>query len=336
MIDHLMRVLRTRPVKWTIVTLVIPLLDWLLAPAVICSALLMKAIRRVGVYRMTLSRAIFFRLGVFPIRDHYYEPMFNPAHLRRPLDEDRLLPGIDFNVQEQLFLLRRFAWADELSRIPKDAGGAKQYYYHNDNFGPGDAEYLYCLIRLIKPRQIIEIGSGFSTLMARNAIAANLSEDRSYDCRHVCIEPYEMGWLETLDGVEVVRDVVQKVDRSLFLGLGKDDILFIDSSHVIRPQGDVVCEYLEILPSLRSGVWVHIHDIFTPKDYPSVWVKDQVRIWNEQYLVEAFLTSNADFKIMAALNYLKHHHAQAMATRLPVLAAEIDRCEPASLWIARR
>ena len=336
MTEYLLRFLRNKAVKWTVVTLVVPALDWLLAPVVFCSALLLKAIRRVGVYRMTVSRAIFFRVGVFPIRDHYYEPMFNPARLRRPLDQDRLLPGIDFNVQEQLGLLEKFSCAGELTRIPKAATAGHRYYYHNDNFGPGDAEYLYSLIRLIRPRRIIEIGSGFSTLMARNAIAANLLEDGVYQCQHVCIEPYEMGWLEQLDGVEVIRDVVEEADRNLFLELAANDILFIDSSHVVRPQGDVVCEYLEILPILKSGVLVHIHDVFTPKDYPAIWVKDQVRIWNEQYLVEAFLTANRDFKIIGALNFLKHHYPEKIARVLPVLAEERDRCEPTSLWIARR
>ncbi len=113
-------------------------------------------------------------------------------------------------------------------------------------------------------------------------------------------------------------------------------MLFIDSSHMIRPQGDVVCEYLEILPTLKRGVFVHVHDIFTPRDYPAIWVKDQVRFWNEQYLVEAFLTGNRDFKIVGALNFLKHHHSDEIKRRFPALAAEFDASEPGSLWIERR
>jgi len=74
--------------------------------------------------------------------------------------------------------------------------------------------------------------------------------------------------------------------------------LFIDSSHIIRPQGDVLFEYLEILPILNAGVFVHIHDIFTPKDYLSEWILDGKVFWNEQYLLEAFLSFNTCFKIM--------------------------------------
>jgi len=332
----LMRVARTKAFRWLIVRMIVPVLDILLAPLVVACALLMKSIRRVGVYRMTLSRSIFFRVGVFPIRDHYYEPLFNPARLRRPLDQDRALPGIDFNVEEQLEWLRKFTFAGELVRFPVTAVGAHQYQYDNPNFSRGDAEYFYSLIRLVKPRRIVEVGSGFSTLVAREAITANLMENEAYRCRHVCIEPYEMAWLEELGGVEIVRGVVEEMDRSLFASLEADDMLFIDSSHMIRPQGDVVCEHLEILPTLKRGVFVHVHDIFTPRDYPALWVKDQVRFWNEQYLVQAFLSGNRDFKIVGALNFLKHHHADEIKASFPVLAAEFDACEPASLWIVRR
>ncbi len=161
-------------------------------------------------------------------------------------------------------------------------------------------------------------------------------ENDAYRCRHVCIEPYDMAWLEELRDVEIVRELVEEMDRSLFASLEANDMLFIDSSHMIRPQGDVLCEHLEILPALKRGVFVHVHDIFTPRDYPAIWVKDQVRFWNEQYLVEAFLTGNRDFKIVGALNFLKHHHADEIKRRFPLLAAEFDACEPASLWIVRR
>lgn len=127
--------------------------------------------------------------------------------------------------------------------------------------------------------------------MAIEALKKNRDEDPSYNCEHVCIEPYEMPWLETVD-VSVVRKKVEEVELEFFSQLQKNDILFIDSSHVIRPQGDVVFEYLELLPSLNIGVVVHIHDIFSPKNYLAEWLQDDVRFWNEQYLLEAFLSHN--------------------------------------------
>jgi hypothetical protein len=125
---------------------------------------------------------------------------------------------------------------------------------------------------------------------------------------------------------------VEEVDSGIFSDLGKNDMLFIDSSHVIRPQGDVVTEYLEILPILRSGVIVHVHDIFSPRDYPKEWIVDSMLLWNEQYLLEAFLTNNDRWSIMAALNLLKHREFDAIKRVCPYLTK--DR-EPGSFYIQR-
>lgn len=96
-----------------------------------------------------------------------------------------------------------------------------------------------------------------------------------------------MTWLEEV-GVSVVRKKVEEVELSFFSRLQGNDILFIDSSHIICPQGDVLFEYLELLPSLNKGVIVHVHDIFSPKNYLKQWLQDEIWFWNEQYLLEAF------------------------------------------------
>lgn len=312
---------------------VIPLGDLLLSPFVLLAAVLMKLVRRVGVYRMHISHAILRKVGVFPIRDHYYEPMFHPRHLRAPLDSVRSLPAIDFNEREQLELLGKFHYAAELERFPHARSGPG-FYFDNPNFGPGDAEYLYSAIRHFKPACILEIGSGFSTLIAAAAVAANRSEQPGYRCAIRCIEPYEMHWLEEVEGVEVIRSHVEDAPDALVSALARNDILFIDSSHVIRPQGDVVREYLELLPLLKSGVLVHLHDIFTPRDYPERWVVDEVRLWNEQYLFEAFMCGNRDFRIIGALNDLAHRHPQALAACFPAFRAA-PAWAPRSMWLAR-
>ncbi len=105
-----------------------------------------------------------------------------------------------------------------------------------------------------------------------------------------------------------MRQKVKDVDVVFFSALEENDILFIDSSHMIRPEGDVLFEYLELLPTLKPGVLVHVHDIFTSRNYPREWLQDEVRMWNEQYLLEAFLTHNRNWKIIGALNYLRHNH----------------------------
>ena len=214
------------------------------------------------------------------------------------------------------------------------SGGKISYYYDNSYFESGDAEFFYSMIRHLKPRTLVEVGSGFSTLMAVEAIAANRREDPDYACRHVCIEPFERPWLQELR-VELIRTPVERCDRALFLEMAANDILFINSSHVIKPQGDVLCEYLEILPALQPGVFVHIHDIFTPRDYLPDWLIEKNLFWNEQYMVEAFLSFNADFEIVGALNYLTHHHPDELAARFPVFARQAQSREPGSLWLRR-
>jgi predicted O-methyltransferase YrrM len=327
--------LRQRYIKGFIVTVLIPLADVVLSPITLLAALWLKLIRRVGVYRMKVSRALFNRVGVFPIRDHYYEPAFNPRHLREPLSRDRFLPGLDLDADGQLELLARFDYARELDEFPRAPAGPGEFYYDNPNFPPGDSEYLYSMIRLFKPRRILEVGSGFSTLIMLKAIAANVREAPGYRCELRCIEPYEMGWLDALAGVEVIRRRVEDVEMDAVERLEAHDILFIDSSHVIRPQGDVLRLYLEFLPVLKPGVLVHIHDIFTPRDYPEGWVIDEVRLWNEQYLLEAFMACNARFRVIGALNFLENHHPDRLAEKLPVFR-EKGRCNPGSFWLQCR
>jgi hypothetical protein len=314
----------------------VPIIDLFLAPLVLLATVLMKLIRKLGIWRMPIAKRIFNRVGVYPILDHYYEPMFNhPSHLFRSLRDDRHLPGIDMNEPAQLELLARFDYAEELKRLPKTPSDAKSFYYGNPNFVHGDAECLYSIIRLYKPKRIIEVGSGYSTMMAREAIKQNLREDANCRCRHICIEPYEMGWLNEVSGIEVLQQRVEQMDKQIFLELEESDILFIDSSHVIRPQGDVLCEFLEILPTLQSGVLVHIHDIFTPRDYPEEWLINQVKFWNEQYLLEAFMSCNTHFKIIAALNFLRHRYPVKLAEKFPMLGEKLDSAEPGSFWIQK-
>jgi predicted O-methyltransferase YrrM len=309
------------------------LIDIALIPVVATASLALRLVRQTGFGRMPLTLKVFRKVGIYPVLDHYYEPLFNPAHLRKPLSEDRELSGIDWNVAEQLDLLKRFNFNDELTAFPIERQADHEFFYRNGFFESGDAEYLYNMIRLFKPKRIFEIGSGRSTLLAASAIKANRGEDPAYQCEHLCIEPYEVEWLEEL-GVTVVRKPVELIDTSLFGQLEENDILFIDSSHMIRPQGDVLFEYFEILPILRSGVLIHIHDIFSPKDYLEEWIQSGC-FWNEQYLLEAFLSYNSQFKIVGALNFLKHHYPDELTAACPVLGQQLESREPGSFWLKR-
>ncbi|RJX20280.1 MAG: class I SAM-dependent methyltransferase [Desulforudis sp.] len=310
---------------------ILPVIDLLLAPFVYLSARILKKIRRIGVRRLPVCKNSLMKIGVFPILDHYYEPQFDYRKTKQPFSQDRKLPGLNLNVAEQLKMLSTFSYGHELADLRHGEAAAQGFCLDNINFKSGDAEYWYQIIRSIKPSRIFEVGSGNSTLIALRAINANQMESPSYRCKHVCIEPYEMPWLEK-SGVTVIRQKVEDLDIRFFSELEANDILFIDSSHVIRPQGDVLFVYLELLPTLNKNVIVHLHDIFTPRNYLKEWLETDVKFWNEQYLLEAFLTHNANWKIIGALNYLHHHHYEQLKLVTPFLTPER---EPGSFYIQK-
>ena len=305
--------------------------DVLLFLFVFLAAWLLKNIRRAGVNNLPICKSALMKIGVFPIRNHYYEPKFDHRKTKQPFSQDRALPGIDWNTANQLKVLETLIFSQELAELPTKKPSSLDFYFNNGAFESGDAEYWYQLIRSIKPAKIYEVGSGNSTLMAIKAIRKNQKEDAGYHCKHVCIEPFEMPWLEET-GASVIRKKIEDIEPDFFSDLEENDILFIDSSHVIRPQGDVLFEILELLPTLKKGVIVHVHDIMSPKDYPKSWLADEVRFWNEQYLLEAFLSNNSAWKIIGALNYLHHHHFEKLKSVAPYLTP--DR-EPGSFYIQK-
>jgi hypothetical protein len=151
---------------------------------------------------------------------------------------------------------------------------------------------------------------------------------------HLCIEPYEQPWLERA-GARVLRQRVEKLGPELFSALEAGDVLFIDSSHIIRPGGDLLFLYQRVLPQIKPGVYVHIHDIFSPREYPEQWLNKEKRFWNEQYLLEALMCENSSFRVVAALNMLSQEHREKLAAALPIYQREADSVTPAAFWIQR-
>jgi len=301
-------------------------------PLSFISAVWLKNVRRAQ-NRLPLSKRVLKYVGVLPVIHHYYEPVVYSEDLARPLSDERDIPGLDMNIQGQLDLLDQFKFNEDLADLPIEEQTTGKFYFQNQWFESGDAEILFNMIRHLKPKRIIEVGGGYSTLMIQHAVAKAIAEDDSYACSHTCIEPYEQQLLD-FTGVNLIRERVETLDIELFRSLGQNDILFIDSSHVIRPQGDVVFELLQILGTLNKGVYVHLHDIFTPRDYPEEWVLQDSKLWNEQYLLEGFLAFNQQFTVVAALNHLFHHHYGTLAGVCPTLTPDIH-LEPRSFWITR-
>lgn len=289
----------------------------------------MLIFRKIGGHKLFLSKSILKKVGIFPLTSNYYEPSFNFDNLKKNLSEKRNLPGINFNIENQIKNLKQLDYKKELENLNlKNNSPNFNFNIDNNFFEAGDAEIYYQMIRYHKPKKIIEIGSGQSSLIAMEAINNNKQID-NFITELTCIEPFENKWLEKND-IRVIRKKVEEIDTDIFTDLSKGDILFIDSSHVIKPQGDIVKIFLEILPKLKSGVIIHIHDIFSPRDYLENWLKIENRFFNEQYLLEGMLDNSSRYKIMLSLNLLKYDFYKELKNVCPYLN---DRSEPSSFYM---
>ncbi len=236
---------------------------------------------------------------------HYYSPICNPDDLARhyrapddvrgPVD----LAGIDIRMAEQRALWN--SWRDILTEYPFTPEPQPGFRYHskNRNFDVGDATVLYCMLRHLKPKRMIEVGSGYSSACALDTIERHLGNS----VQNCFVEPYpallkSMLKPGDLERLTIVASPVQEVSTGLFEALGDGDILFIDSTHIVKTGSDVVHEIFQILPRLKPGVVVHFHDVHYPFEYPREWVMERNYSWNEVYALRAFLMYNAAFEVM--------------------------------------
>lgn len=189
-----------------------------------------------------------------------------------------------------------FREATERFSRPRDS----EYSYLNDYFSSPDAEVGYALVRNLRPHRLIEVGSGNSTLLFRAAI-----RDGGLSTELVSIDPAPRRAMEHAADRVVKRRLEQVPAGEITNALGANDILFIDSSHDVRTGSDVVELFLNIIPSLKKGVVVHIHDIFLPFEYPRDWIIENRWTWNEQYLVQAVLQDSDRFEVLWPGHYLQ-------------------------------
>lgn len=265
-----------------------------------------------------------------------------PVHFYKPIPDTQSLPetlwthpsdlaGVEMNETAQLELLREHIprFRDEYERLPASSPGKERgFYVNNTLFGGVDALVAYCMVRHFKPRTIIEVGSGFSSLILGQAA------ERNKTSAVICIEPFPREFLrEGFPGLRsLIEKKVQDIELEFFSQLESDDILFIDSSHTVKIGSDVNYLFLEVLPRLRPGVIVHVHDIFLPFEYERDWVLDELRFWNEQYLLQAFLTFNSEFEVLMANRYLNHYHEADLKAAFPAL----DWWAGGSFWMRRK
>ncbi len=313
---------------------ILKLIDLCFSALAAVAAAVAKLQWRFGPEKLPRSFRAWNARGMLPVPYHYYQPVFDPDALPKSTwTRESALSGIDLRIDQQLALISQFRYQDELREFPLQGTPDSGFYYLNRMFGPGDAEALYSIIRHSKPQRVIEIGSGYSSLLAKAALARNRIE--GHHSEQICIEPYPAPWLQKLQLTSLIQKSVESIEPNFFRQLDTNDILFIDSSHVLRIGGDVQYEYLEILPRLRPGVFVHAHDIFLPFEYPLSWVHDKKWFWTEQHILQAFLAFNSAFEVVLALNYLDAHHREALACAAPIYA-DHPASKPGSLWIRRK
>lgn len=214
--------------------------------------------------------------------------------------------GIDFNDGSHREILsaqfpRYMPEFDYPETLPESSADSGQFFVQNSQFGWLDARALFVLLRKWQPQRIIEVGSGFSSLLIADV------NSRWFDNKihFTCIEPYPRSFLTVeRPGISrLIETMVQNVALTEFEELQDGDVLFIDSSHVSKTGSDVNFLYLQVLPRLRKGVHIHIHDVFLPHDYPPEWVIAERRSWNEQYVLQALLMFSAGFRVEFGCNY---------------------------------
>jgi len=233
--------------------------------------------------------------------------------------------GIEMNDAMQLDLLRNHLvkFRDEYDNLSVEPPPGQRRPFHGV-----DALVAYCMVRHFQPRLIIEVGSGFSSIALGKAAAENKNSSL------ICIDPFPRDFLrDGLPGLQsLIAKKVQEIDLEFFSQLQSGDILFIDSSHTVKIGGDVNYLFLEVLPRLKPGVIVHVHDIFLPLEYRRDWVLDEFRFWNEQYLLQAFLTFNSEFEVLLGNSYLNHYHQEDLKAAFRNLSSWAS----GSFWMRRK
>lgn len=252
------------------------------------------------------------------------------------LEEDRIFAeplevrSIDLRAQDQLLLVDAVAtfYAERPWEPHRKLG--LRYWFDNGFFSYGDGLTMYGLLRRQRPSQVVEIGSGFSSALMLDVNDIFLGSET----RFTFVDP-DPGRLLNLvgrytEGCEILAEPVQQVDLLIFDRLGRGDMLVIDSSHVSKIGSDVNWLFFEVFPRLSPGVWIHLHDIFWPFEYPPCWVYSGMAA-NEAYVLRAFLLFNDAFQIRLFNSYLAFAHRSVVAAAMPLW----ERNPGGSLWLER-
>ena len=274
---------------------------------------------------------------------HFYSPLpdFNEIKKKSNKIFDgsvKVIPSIKLNEAFQLKLLKSFAcYYSEISFMEKEVQNTR-YYFDNSYFSYGDGVILYSFLRHFQPRKIIEIGSGFSTALMLDV--NDIFFHKRIEVTLIEPHPNRLNRLLTSEDknrCRVIYKQVQEVPVDIFQELSKNDILFIDSSHVAKTASDVVHIISNILPLLAKGVIIHFHDIIWPFEYPKIWFELGIA-WNETYFIRAFLQYNEAFQILYFNSFMEKHNAHVLRKKMPlVLKSPSNVLTPSntSLWLVK-
>ena len=282
----------------------------------------MNSILRKIIWKILLSGfELWEKLGIHIVPDHYYYPIPSTKELSDDLFRKiSACIGIDWNTDKQEHYLHNIfpRYATEVEFAP------------NEGLSLVDASIYHSMIRDRRPRKIIEIGAGNSTKIAARACSTN--EKDGYPCELVAIDPYPTKELQKgFPGfTRIIENKVQLVELREFLDC---DLLFIDSSHVVKIGGDVNYEMFEIIPTLKRDCLIHFHDILLPGEYWKEWVKGRRLFWTEQYLLQAFMQFNSNFEIIWASRYQHLNNELAIKKIFPYFNSEKHHIT--SFWIRR-
>lgn len=301
-------------------------------------AMLKAALKNLPPIRgLVAERDAMVKAGGFVPPGHFYSPVVSIEEATRDQarifrEPTRSVPGIDFNESAQLELLACFeGFYASIPFHPRKTDG-QRYYYENPAYSYSDAIFLHCMIRHLSPSRIVEVGSGFSSCAILDTNAAFFDNDIST----LFVEPYPalLNSLITDEDrrrIEIVPQRLQDVDLEIFAELRPNDILFVDSTHVSKAGSDVNFLFFEILPELKSGVFIHIHDVFHPFEYPKEWILGG-RSWNEMYLLRAFLQYNAQFEIVFMNTFIECMHEDRIRQNMPLCLKNPG----GSIWLRKR
>lgn len=286
----------------------------------------------------TEEYAIWSKNRLFVPPGHFYSPIVDTDEAKCFLEKQDKHPlphqvtGIHINHDAIIGLWHKLVPFFLDHPFTEEANKGMRYHFENPNFSYGDGSVWHAMLRYFKPNKVIEIGSGYSS--------ANLMDTTEHYLDNkveiTFVEPYPE-LLENLIGrakkrVKIFANGVQDCDLSIFRELEHGDILFIDSTHILRTGSDVCFELFEVLPVLASGVIVHIHDIFWPFEYPEEWVLDDNRSWNELYAVRAFLSNNPEWEILMFNDYVGKMATDIVEETYP----KFMNCPGGSLYLQKK